>query len=662
MAMGAEGRAHSLDDERHEEGEPGEDDRGGKMTMVGRGKKKKYKKKKGGAPAERFGGERNKTGQQQRKLPFSGKAKKAQLKSKRGDGGGGRSGDRGIEELEANGRTLVSQFGQDGEEASLHTVLERESEMLLRRRRERSMRLPLQQDENWEGELRTPEWPQTWCGGPESMPIRPVPRAGENVAEIEAREEALVRRWAETYDDTFVASSSAMSSTAYDDNDAGQDDDSNERVYFERNVNVWRQLWRVLEQSSVLLVLAPAGAPALQLPTPVLVEARRRRVPVICVLTKADMVTEEDVVEDWKAYVRTRFPDTLAGVVAVSADARRRSGEKGGSGRWSGSDGDGMSELLLRLADIQVENESWRGTIADLLQSGAIADAEAAAGTPESIILPESAAADSHETTHDANGIHHLPDDDIEDGEDVSPGEVGTQYRGIGVGGGDFDDGCDESPQAYRPSRATATISCSASGDSGRSDGEVLDLWSKASVWRRDRKMGKRRCAPASRAFAAIGVVGEPNVGKSALINRILGRSAAGVSNTPGKTKRLQTLFLAPQVALLDCPGLIFPKVGVPRALGVLCGNLAVSQCREPYSAIRLVCDLYTLSAVVRAHGMALPSAPISPFELMELFAEKWRFHIARSGRPDAARAANLFLRMILSGHPIALVVRPPHK
>ena len=188
----------------------------------------------------------------------------------------------------------------------------------------------------------------------------------------------------------------------------------------------------------------------------------------------------------------------------------------------------------------------------------------------------------------------------------------------------------------------------------------MLHLWSRAAAWRRDRKLGKRRCAPASRAFAAIGVVGEPNVGKSALINRILGRSAAGVSNTPGKTKRLQTLFLAPEVALLDCPGLIFPKSGVPRALGVLCGNLAVSQCREPYSAVRLVCDLFTVTAVARAHAVALPGGDVSPFELMELFAEKWHFHIARSGRPDAARAANLFLRMMLGGHPIAFCFSPP--
>ena len=42
------------------------------------------------------------------------------------------------------------------------------------------------------------------------------------------------------------------------------------------------------------------------------------------------------------------------------------------------------------------------------------------------------------------------------------------------------------------------------------------------------------------------------------------------------------------------------------------------------------------------------------------IIIKKWRFFIPRTGRPDASRAANLFLRKVLQGNPIGLVFRPP--
>ena len=39
--------------------------------------------------------------------------------------------------------------------------------------------------------------------------------------------------------------------------------------------------------------------------------------------------------------------------------------------------------------------------------------------------------------------------------------------------------------------------------------------------------------------YIAIGVVGEPNSGKSALVNRMMGVSVAGVSATPDRKRRV---------------------------------------------------------------------------------------------------------------------------
>lgn len=57
-----------------------------------------------------------------------------------------------------------------------------------------------------------------------------------------------------------------------------------------------------------------------------------------------------------------------------------------------------------------------------------------------------------------------------------------------------------------------------------------------------------------------VGLVGYPNVGKSSVINSLLGKKKVGVANMPGKTKHFQTLALSETVTLCDCPGLVFPR------------------------------------------------------------------------------------------------------
>ncbi|KAH9410960.1 putative 50S ribosome-binding GTPase [Ordospora pajunii] len=57
-----------------------------------------------------------------------------------------------------------------------------------------------------------------------------------------------------------------------------------------------------------------------------------------------------------------------------------------------------------------------------------------------------------------------------------------------------------------------------------------------------------------------IGFIGYPNVGKSSTINLIMNQKKVKVSQTPGKTKAIQTIPLGHKKRLLDCPGLVFPR------------------------------------------------------------------------------------------------------
>lgn len=56
-------------------------------------------------------------------------------------------------------------------------------------------------------------------------------------------------------------------------------------------------------------------------------------------------------------------------------------------------------------------------------------------------------------------------------------------------------------------------------------------------------------------------VVGIPNVGKSTLINRMVGRKVAEVGNRPGVTKGLVWLNTKYHITLLDTPGILWPKL-----------------------------------------------------------------------------------------------------
>lgn len=93
-------------------------------------------------------------------------------------------------------------------------------------------------------------------------------------------------------------------------------------------------------------------------------------------------------------------------------------------------------------------------------------------------------------------------------------------------------------------------------------------------------------------------MVGYPNVGKSSVINALLGKKQVAVAAMPGKTRYLQTIFINPpedtqgdfsRVCLCDCPGLVFPSFTNSKAELVCAGVIPIDHLREFITSIDLI-------------------------------------------------------------------------
>ena len=80
-----------------------------------------------------------------------------------------------------------------------------------------------------------------------------------------------------------------------------------------------------------------------------------------------------------------------------------------------------------------------------------------------------------------------------------------------------------------------------------------LDLLSDMNKKREEKGLKNRRI----RAL----IVGIPNVGKSTLINRLVGKKATSVGDRPGVTKDTSWIRINKDIDLLDTPGILWPKL-----------------------------------------------------------------------------------------------------
>ena len=85
----------------------------------------------------------------------------------------------------------------------------------------------------------------------------------------------------------------------------------------------------------------------------------------------------------------------------------------------------------------------------------------------------------------------------------------------------------------------------------------ILDVTNKLLKELNEKRIAKGLKERKARAL----ILGIPNVGKSTLINRLVGKKATNVGNKPGITKKLEWIRINNQLELLDTPGILWPRI-----------------------------------------------------------------------------------------------------
>lgn len=141
-------------------------------------------------------------------------------------------------------------------------------------------------------------------------------------------------------------------------------------------------------------------------------------------------------------------------------------------------------------------------------------------------------------------------------------------------------------------------------------------------------------------------ILGVPNVGKSTIINTLVGRTVAKAANKPALTQAIQRYAVGRDLVLVDTPGLLWPKLE-PEVCGYrLAVSGAISERVLNYQELCsfLAAHLRERAPGVDLRGYGLDGIPAEDHLLLEAVARS-RGYSGRGGVLDLDRAAARFIQ-----------------
>jgi ribosome biogenesis GTPase A len=143
-------------------------------------------------------------------------------------------------------------------------------------------------------------------------------------------------------------------------------------------------------------------------------------------------------------------------------------------------------------------------------------------------------------------------------------------------------------------------------------------------------------------------IVGMPNVGKSSIINSIVGRKKTRTGHKAGVTRAAQWIRIHPQVELMDSPGVIPPRLGTDEVGGLLAVVSSVSDATFDEAAV----SAFLLERVERLYpGHLAGIYGLKPASTPGLTAiAVARGCLGQKAEPDLLRAGRLVLKDFRQG------------
>ena len=148
-------------------------------------------------------------------------------------------------------------------------------------------------------------------------------------------------------------------------------------------------------------------------------------------------------------------------------------------------------------------------------------------------------------------------------------------------------------------------------------------------------------------------VVGSPNVGKSTLINRLVGKKVVSIGDKPGVTKNLGWIRIHKDIDLLDSPGILWPKLENQHQASILASlssikeEILVSQDLALF-ILKIMNDLYSEKLKER---YKLESIDFDNIENTLDEIAKRRGALQKGGTPDYEKVYNIIIRDLKDGN-----------